>query len=70
MDKHNCENCKYWQVTTKCKDKGKCRRHAPKLIVAGCGVGELPEYKRDWAETLKIELCGEWEAKTAEKVKE
>ena len=53
-----CENCKYWQVLP---IEGQCRRHAPNLIVASCGVDEVPEYSNNWATMGKDDWCGEFE---------
>lgn len=57
MDK--CKDCKYWQDLP---EEGQCRRYAPKTIIAGCGVGEIPEYSNDWATTGEDDWCGEFES--------
>ena len=41
-----CKDCKFWQILP---EEGQCRRYAPRLIVAGCGTGEVPEYSNNWA---------------------
>ena len=53
----DCNNCKFWQILL---EEGQCRRHAPRLIMAGCGVGEIPEYSNDWPTTGKDDWCGEF----------
>lgn len=52
-----CKDCKYWH---KLPEEGQCHRYAPKLIIAGCGVGEAPEYSNDWATVGKDDWCGEF----------
>lgn len=56
VEDEKCENCRFWI-------KLQCRRYAPKMIVAGCGVGENPEYDNDWVTTKKDDWCGEYKKK-------
>ena len=61
-----CKNCKWWHELCKNLPKeyfGQCRKYAPRKIVAGCGVGENPEYDNSWAVIDADEWCGEFEAK-------
>ena len=55
-----CKDCKWW---FELPEEGQCRRHSPRLIVAGCGIGEVPEYSNDWATVGKDDWCSELEAK-------
>lgn len=57
-----CKDCKCFQ-DNKGKQTGECRKYAPRTIIAGCGVGEVPEYSNDWAIVKIDDWCGEFEAK-------
>lgn len=60
-----CADCKFWKQNDINEDAqyGECRKRAPKLIIAGCGVGENPERRLDWAETKYDDWCGEFKTK-------
>ena len=59
--KGSCKNCNYWDQYEQDPNSGMCRRHAPRLIVACCGVGENPEYAQDWPTTCELDWCGEFQ---------
>lgn len=61
MDR-KCENCKFWYKIPE-EGEGQCHRYAPKLIMAGCGIGEIPEYSNNWATTGSDDWCGEFKPK-------
>ena len=60
-----CEDCKWWDKNEKYPESksGMCRRNAPRLIVASCGIGENPLYENDWPTTMNCEWCGEFKQK-------
>lgn len=66
VDMGKCKNCKWWeelQMMFPRGNHGQCRKYAPRKIVAGCGVGESPEYDKDWAVVGGNDWCGEFEDK-------
>ena len=57
-----CQNCRWWDWTIESKpQQGECHKHAPRLIVASCGIGEAPEYSPDWAKTYWNQWCGDFQ---------
>ena len=60
-----CIDCKYFHPVYKDDVKcfGKCRKNAPRQIIAGYGVGESPQFAGDWADVESDDWCGEFESK-------
>jgi hypothetical protein len=64
MEKEQCSSCKFWDQGAKSLgDVGECHRYAPRLIMAGCGIGENPEYNSTWCGTDGVDWCGEYKEK-------
>ena len=68
MEKEQCSTCRFWRkaldvINCKENEAAECRRYAPRLVMAGCGVGETPESGTDWAMTHQTDWCGDWEGK-------
>jgi len=60
-----CKDCKYFHSVyeDEVRCSGECHKNAPRTIIGGCGVGEFPQYARDWADVDGDELCGEFDLK-------
>ena len=63
---NTCKKCKYYKSTVEDlynseRSFGECRRHSPRTVVAGCGVGENPYSENDWAIVEPNDWCGDFE---------
>ena len=57
MDQLLCGNCRYWQSLDAAKDRGECRRHAPRLAEPPSPYEKHP--LRVWPSTMAHDWCGE-----------
>ena len=62
--KPKCETCRFWYAGRhpRDKNKGQCRRHAPRNI---CGTG-TGWSDWEWPATGPLAWCGEWNTRHGE----